>query len=295
MSFRVKLMVTKPINSQGKLMDTQIVAVFCLVDDMLKAIHHYEDPQCEMGDAEVMTTAIIAMLYFGGNYSHARRLLSSQGYVSKMLGKSRFSRRLHRIKPMFLMLFSMLGEHWKSLNSDLIYSIDTFPIPVCDNYRIRRAKLYQGEAYRGYIASKKRYFYGLKLHLMVTEDGKPVEFFLSPGSFFDGAGLYAFEFDLPEGAQVVGDKAYNNYAVEDMLEVAGIKLSPFRKKNSKRPVPVWVSYLQFHYRKMVETTGSLFSNLLPKKIHATSAAGFELKVTLFILACSINHLFKVAT
>ena len=276
-------------------MDTQIVAVFCLVDDMLKAIHHYEDIQCEMSDAEVMTTAIIAMLYFGGNYSHARRLLSSQGYVSKMLGKSRFSRRLHRIKPLFLMLFSMLGEHWKSLNADLIYSIDTFPIPVCDNYRIRRAKIYQGEAYRGYIASKKRYFYGLKLHLMVTEDGKPVEFFLSPGSFFDGTGLYAFEFDLPEGAQVVGDKAYNNYVVEDMLKVAGIKLSPFRKKNSKRVVPAWVSYLQFHYRKMVETTGSLLSNLLPKKIHATSAAGFELKVTLFILACSINHLFKVAT
>jgi len=276
-------------------MDTQIVAVFCLVDDMLKAIHHYEDPQCEMRDAELMTTAIIATLYFGGNYTHARSLLSSQGYVSRMLSKSRFSRRLHRIKPLFLMLFSMLGEHWKSLNTDLIYSIDTFPIPVCDNYRIRRAKLYQGKAYRGYIASKKRYFYGLKLHLMVTENGQPVEFFLSPGSFFDGTGLYGFEFDLPEGAQVVGDKAYNNYAIEDMLEVAGIQLSPFRKKNSKRSVPAWVTYLQFHYRKMIETTGSLLSNLLPKKIHATSPAGFELKVTLFILACSINHLFKVAT
>jgi hypothetical protein len=276
-------------------MDTQIVAVFCLVDDMLKAIHHYEDPQCKMSDAEVMTTAIIAVLFFGGNYTHARNLLSSQGYMPRMLGKSRFSRRLHRIQPMFLMLFSMLGEYWKSLNAGSIYSIDTFPIPVCDNYRIRRAKLYQGEAYRGYIASKKRYFYGLKLHLVVTEDGQPVEFFLSPGSIHDGKGLYVFDFDLPEGAQVVGDKAYNNYAIEDMLGVAGIRLRPFRKKNSKRPVPPWVYYLQFHYRKMIETTGSLLSNLLPKKIHATSAPGFELKVTLFILACSINHLFKVAT
>ena len=276
-------------------MDTQIVAVFCLIDDMLKALHHYEDPQTTMSDAEVMTTAIIAALYFGGNYTHARNLLGSQGYISRMLSKSRFSRRLHRIKPLFVTLFSMLGEHWKALNTNSIYSIDTFPIPVCDNYRIRRARLYQGEAYRGYIASKKRYFYGLKLHLMATEGGQPVEFFLSPGNLHDGKGLYVFDFDLPEGSQVVGDKAYNNYAVEDMLEVAGIKLSPFRKKNSKRPVPPWVYYLQFHYRKMIETTGSLLSMLLPKKIHATSAAGFELKVILFILACSINHLFKVAT
>jgi hypothetical protein len=76
-------------------MDTQIVAVFCLVDDMLKAMNHYEDPQCQMSDAEVMTTAIVAVLYFGGNYTHARQLLDSQGYVPRMLSKSRFSRRLH--------------------------------------------------------------------------------------------------------------------------------------------------------------------------------------------------------
>ena len=44
-------------------MDSQIVAVFCLCDDMLKALHHQEDPQCQMRDAEVMTTAIIAAVY----------------------------------------------------------------------------------------------------------------------------------------------------------------------------------------------------------------------------------------
>jgi hypothetical protein len=47
-------------------MDTQIIVVFCLCADMLKSLHHYEDRQCQMSDAEVMTTAIIAMLYFIG-------------------------------------------------------------------------------------------------------------------------------------------------------------------------------------------------------------------------------------
>jgi hypothetical protein len=276
-------------------MDTRIVAVFCLVDDMMKAMRHREDEQCEMSDAEVMTTAIIAALFFGGNYTHARRLLASQGYIPRMLSKSRFSRRLHRIKPFFVTLFSLLGEYWKELNEESIYAIDTFPIPACDNYRIRRAKLFQGEEFRGYIPSKKRYYYGLKLHLMVTQAGQPVELMLSPGGFFDGTGLYAFDFDLPEGSLIVGDKAYNNYAIEDLLKPAGIRLSPFRKKNSKRPVPPWIRYLQFHYRKMIETSGSLLSNLLPKKIHATSTTGFELKIILFVLACSLNYLFKVAT
>jgi hypothetical protein len=101
-------------------MDTQIVAVFCLVDDILKASKHHEDEQCEMSDAEVMTTAIIAVLYFGGNYAQARRMLTSQGYVPRMLSKSRFSRRLHRIKPFFLTLFSVLAEYWKELNEESI-------------------------------------------------------------------------------------------------------------------------------------------------------------------------------
>ena len=54
-------------------MDTQIVVVFCLIDDMLKAIHHFEDHQCRMSDAEVMTTAIVAMLHFKGNFCSASR------------------------------------------------------------------------------------------------------------------------------------------------------------------------------------------------------------------------------
>ena len=60
---------TQTTTTRRKHMDTQIVAVFCLVDDILKAMRHREDEQCQMSDAEVMTTAIIAALYFGGNYS----------------------------------------------------------------------------------------------------------------------------------------------------------------------------------------------------------------------------------
>ncbi len=59
------------------------------------------------------------------------------------------------------------------LNSDAIYVSDSFPIAVCDNIRIRRSKIDSDEHFRGYQARKKRYFYGLKMHLMVTQDGQP--------------------------------------------------------------------------------------------------------------------------
>jgi hypothetical protein len=273
-------------------MDTQIVAVNCLCDDLLKALYHYEDPQCQMSDAEVMTTALIAMLYFRGNFEAARRFLYDHGYLTNPLSKSRFNRRLHRIADLFLTLFSLLGETWKSLNENSIYIIDSFPIVACDNYRIIRSKRYRGEVWRGRQASKKRFFYGLKLHLMVTEQGQPVEFFLTPGSYSDTAAMKWYHFDLPERAWITADKAYTDYTLEDLFHEAQRCLSPLRKSNSKRPVKPWIHYLQASYRKVIETTGSMIEKLLPKSIHAVTARGFELKMAIFVLACSINYLFR---
>jgi len=272
-------------------MDTQIVVVFCLCDDMLKALHHFEDGQCQMTDAEVMTTAIVAMLYFKGNFRLASQYLCEHGYIPNMLSRSRFNRRLHRIAELFLTLFLRLGEHWKVLNERSVYVIDSYPISVCDNYRIPRSKIYHGEDFRGYIASKKRYFYGLRIHMMVTEQGEPVEFFLAAGAFSDTSALSFYNFDVPKQSWITGDKAYNDYIMEDLMREAGVELLPLRKKNSLRPVPPYMTYLQHAIRKIVETTGSLIERLLPKSIHAVTAKGFELKVALFVLACSINFLW----
>jgi hypothetical protein len=58
-------------------MDDSVLAIDCLCDDLLRALHHHEDPQRLMSDAEVMTTAIVAALYFGGNFERARSLLAA--------------------------------------------------------------------------------------------------------------------------------------------------------------------------------------------------------------------------
>ncbi len=272
-------------------MEEKILYIYCLCDDLLKAMSHYEDPQRKMSDAEVMTTALTAMLFFGGNFEHARSMLGVPTYIPDMVSRSRFNRRLHHVYGLFFSVYGVLAQAWKQHNSESLYIIDSFPVPVCDNYRIYRCKIYQGEEYRGKIASKKRYFYGLKIHLMVTQDGKPVEFFLTPGSFGDVDALKVFQFDLPEGSTIYADKAYNDYLVEDLLmEAASVRLLPIRKENSKRPLPPYVSYLQDRGRKFIETVGSLIERMLPKSIHAVTPKGFELKVSLFVLAYAINCL-----
>ena len=212
--------------------------------------------------------------------------------MRRMLSPSRFNRRLHRVKGLFLTLFAFLGEHWKDLNSESVYIIDSFPIASCDNIRIKRSWRYQGEDYRGYIASKKRYFYGLRLHLVVTAHGEPVECFLIPGEASDTGALQWYQFELPAGSKILGDKAFNVYAIEDDLASIGIELCPLRKKNSTRAISSAETYLRELHRKYIETAGSLITKRFPKTIHAVTPEGFELKLVLFLLAYSFDCLAR---
>jgi hypothetical protein len=83
-------------------------------------------------------------------------------------------------------MFALLAEDFKRNNPSQTYVADSLPVAVCDNIRIRHCRLYPlkeyGEAFRGYIVSKRRYFYGLRVHLVVTGAGEPVEFSLARGS-----------------------------------------------------------------------------------------------------------------
>lgn len=115
-----------------------------------------------------------------------------------------------------------------------------------------------------------------------------MEFFLTPGSYSDTRALQLYPFDLPEGSQIIGDKAYNDYGMEDALHEAGLELAPLRKVNSKRPIPPWATYWRSFHRHAIETTGSLLERLLPHSIHAVTARGFEIKLAIFVLACSIS-------
>jgi hypothetical protein len=278
-------------------MDTTLIFTYCLIDDMLHILRHQEPPQRRVSDAEVMTTALCAMRFFHGNFATARLFLREQGYIPHMLSKSQFNRRLHRSTDLFARLFQALAELFKDreANAEGIYLIDSFPVQVCDNIRIARCRIYPEEAtdgaFRGYIASKRRYFYGLKIFLLTTSEGQPVEVFFTPGRSSDTAQLKQFGFDLARGSTVYGDKAFNEYFTEDVLQTSsGIALMPLRKTNSTRKVAAFVEYVQHSYRKGVETAGSLIERRLPKTIHAVTAAGFELKVFLFVLSFSIEGL-----
>jgi hypothetical protein len=268
-------------------MDFEITAIYCQSADFLASVGHKDDLQCKMNTAEVMTTALTAAAFFGGDHEKSRRFLKEYGYIPDMLSKGQFNRRLHRLPESLWLSFMEMNA--RAANNPLkTYLIDSFPVPVCRNIRIKKCRIYQDEEFRGYNASMKEYFYGLKVHLLITEDGIPAEMFLSPGSYSDTSSVYDFNFPVYEHSFIYGDKAYNVYNIEDELKENNIYLMPIRKKNSKRKYDSLVEKGIKYVRKGIESVFSVIKQNLPRHIHAVTARGFELKIILFVLAYSIQ-------
>lgn len=273
-------------------MITEIITIYVIIDDLLKAVGHREDQRCQMSDAEVITTALVAARFFSGNESQACTYLKEHGWIPQMLSTSRFCRRWHRLFLDLLDLFDALGLVFKTLNVTGAYLLDSFPVALCDNIRIPRVRLVRSEDYRGYIASKKRYFYGIRVQLLCTDAGIPVECVFLPGEANDTRGLSALPLHLPAGSRVYSDAGYTDYQVEDDLQQTDvITLQVMRKRNSKRPDPPWVAYIKQHIRHPIETVFSGITQRFPKSIHAVTMDGFLLKVTAFILVFTLEAAF----
>jgi hypothetical protein len=268
----------------------RIIAIYCICDDFFKNRNWTEWHNIKMTDAEIMTVFIVACLEFYGNVEKARQFMYEHHYMRRMVEKSRFFRRIHRFNSSLLeqlIQFALLRGQAIGLTNEFL--VDSFPVRVCHNIRINRARIFAGVEYRGYIASKKEYFRGLKIHLITTANGRPVFAWLTPGKMHD---LSAFREKrawsmLPEGSKVYSDAAYLDYELESEIESENRRLIARRRGNSKRPLHVRDYLDLIGLRGMIETTFSRIASMMARKIHAVTETGIQIKAMGLVAALSI--------
>ena len=237
------------------MLQDKVIGIYCIVDDILKGIGY----------------------------------MKTHNMCTDMLGKSGFCKRVHKIASLLMWMFLKVGRLFKYVHAALEYIIDSFPVKVCHNIRISLSKLLKGEQYRGYNASKREYFYGVKVQLLSTKDGIPVEMCFVPGSEHDVEALRKMYFDLPPESIVYGDSAYTAYTMEDLYKEAElIELKISRKSNSKRKDKPYQAFIKTAMRKRIETTISEIIELTPHSIHAVTTKGFLLKILLFVFAYQLK-------
>ncbi|MDF5715666.1 MAG: hypothetical protein PUP93_17725 [Rhizonema sp. NSF051] len=71
-------------------MVNEIITIYAIIDDLLKALGHHEDCRREMSDAEIITTAMIAAIFFSGNHSMACSYMKDHKFIPYMARKITF-------------------------------------------------------------------------------------------------------------------------------------------------------------------------------------------------------------
>ena len=135
--------------------------------------------------------------------------------------------------------------------------IDSTPIAVCHNKRIRRHQTFAAVARRG--KSTMGWFYGFKLHLVVNDLGQILAFCLTPGNVDDREPVPTLAKDL--WGRLVGDKGYISQELFDQLFAQDLQLiTSVRKNMPNRLMPIMDRVLS-RKRSVIETINDQLKNI----------------------------------
>jgi hypothetical protein len=148
--------------------------------------------------------------------------------------------------------------------------------------------LVDGQDYRGKIASKRRFFYRFGLPVMATLAGLPVQYLIHPGAFVEVTALQR-QVNLPGQSHLYADGGYTDdeqQAYDAPGEQIYLQVQP--KSNRQRKDAPSMAFLKKARRQKIEQAFSQITRLFPKHIQAVTQKGVILKITLFLLAYSLD-------
>ena len=152
------------------------------------------------------------------------------------LSHSRFNRRAKMLLPLIRCIRQAWNQEVKVAGEFLI--IDSFPVPVCQPVRNYRVKIFRGIADIGYKATKKVYYYGFKVHAIVSDDGYLLDYTVTKASVHDAKETVELVINThPANHYLLGDEGYLGKSLAAELKRMGYVLwTPYRKnmKGSKK-------------------------------------------------------------
>lgn len=275
-------------------METYATTVYVIADEVIRILKIQDDPQSLMSNAEVITFAIVTAKFFAGNFKMARYMCQRIRLFPKLLSNSRMNRRIHKISwSCWEAIFRLLALIAKRSVGACYFAVDSFPVSYCQKNRIDKRKHFLEHSYIGFAASKKKYFCGIKVHMVVSSEGRPVEVLFRSGSESDIGVLWQMELEIPKEAILYADGAYNCFELEDLLRDEGIQFMAKRGSKAKNRVRSNSEEREISSRRqIIETTFSAILDQFPRYIRSRTEKGFLLKVYCFILSYSISFLWQ---
>lgn len=250
----------------------KITEIYCLTDDFYnefdKTKKGYEltsdvskktrNKSCKLSDSEVITIMILFHRMGFKNLKHFYLF-----YVCKHLKKefpkevsyNRFVELQQKaLFPMVVFLkMCMLGK------CTGISFVDSTPIRVCKNKRIKRNKVFSNTATVG--KSTMGWFFGFKLHLIVNDKGELLNFVITQANVDDREPLKASPFLKEIFGKLYADKGYISQELGKLLFIDGIHLITGIRNKMKNSLMSIADKIMLRKRCIIETINDELKNI----------------------------------
>jgi len=206
--------------------------------------------------SEVMTIVILFHLIGYRNFKQFYL-----GYVIPHLslyfpGLPSYNRFVEIKKEIVFPLYCFLSSHFCQATG--VSFIDSTTLTVCHNRRIHSHKVFKKIARRGH--SSTGWFFGFKLHVIVSDQGGLLAFALTPGNVNDRVPVT----NLVEGkvqGKLFADKGYLSQKLFNELLEKGVQLVTKIKKNMKNRLMSVYDKVMLRKRALIETIFDQLKNI----------------------------------
>ena len=211
-----------------------------------------------MSDAEIM---VILILFHSGGFRCFKHYYKE--YVCKHL-KGMFPRcvsynRFVELEKEVLLPLAIFIKKVLLGTCTGISFVDSTPLRVCRNQRIRIHKTFEGLAERGKCSMG--WFFGFKLHLIINDKGEILNFMFTPGNVDDREPLRQGRFLEGVKGKLCADKGYIGQALFENLFMNGTQLVTKVKNNMKNCLMSIADKILLRKRALIETVNDELKNI----------------------------------
>ncbi len=245
----------------------KITDIFCLIDEFCIEYTEIVDAHIlgnkakrpsKMSLSEVITISVIFHLSGFRTFKHfyifyVQKHMNAE--FPKTVSYNRFTELMQQ-SVMAMILFlktSALGD------CTGISFIDSTPIRVCKNKRIKRNKVFKGIATTG--RSSMGWFYGFKLHIIINDKGEILNFTISQANTDDRDPLKNENFIQKIFGKLFADKGYVGQELMKNLFVDGIQLFTHIRNNMKNSLMSINDKILLRKRSLIETVNDELKNI----------------------------------
>jgi len=243
-----------------------LLHLFCSIDDFCRALPpqrclcssgapRSRNRKRQLADSEIMT---ILIAFHQSRYRDFKTFYLAyvcshwQAEFPRLVSYHRFIEWTPAVLvPLFAYLQSLFGA------CSGVSFIDSTPLAVCDNHRIHQHKVFAGVAKRGKTSTG--WFFGFKLHLVVSDTGELLNVRLTAGNVDDRKPAPDLLYDL--FGKVYGDKGYISQPLFDTLFARGVELVTKNRKSMKPRLLKMMDKLLLRKRAIIETIIDQLKNI----------------------------------